>query len=880
MSVSELEKRTCHAYRLALRWRSGHLSPPRTLFISSISNISISDVRFLPGRSGDWILTVSKSIWDVITIWDLSSEKGMRRACEWSPRGGLFTGVAMNTDAGSDATLAVSVSNYGEEAAVSLISLRTDENGACSLQAIHRIPSRMKPTKLHGDFLALSDDVWRTVIWNWKLGISAILEEPDADTGLWQPNRAIQAVFAHRSVLLVRASSIYLFPEPELEEIPLKYTPIAQHSFGWIDGVCVTQTHSTTPGLSILLRGESDDPWASGVHSLDHYNLLPNPDPDDDSNEPPYIFPPALIARVNAVRGSLGCRNVVLGPCGTAAWIQPQDRARVGLLHGNEEYPLQAIHRASGNETLMVAVFPGPLRDRDEGAQVDGVADTRGTAVHTNELNDWVALDYDEEIGRVVLFWPWLARRMTLGLSRGPKRSGNGRASTWEPRSVTRDEIDNKKPTSIFVETTMVQLTLPFDIIDDVVYHLRGDVDTLLQCCQVSRAFLVPSRKALFAIISFDHAVYSSAATVSPNYPYDDDKLGATNRRWNEMCAFLVADPQYILCIEELWFNGLTWAIKETTFSTLLSRLMESESLRVLSLAFSVGTKEGWSVLPAELSEPLHALFRSPHLHTLRIHLIDRCACTIPVTVFAAVPPTLKRLSIGGESIFSIITGEWCPHQETQALEVPRTEKVIQLEVLEIGCMHTELFRDFLLSPCSPYDLGSVRAVVVRTWSDPHGLSDILKMTEASIETLVWFHPKARDVLFVESTKLWLMKHLRSLVLIVSDEDQMEAAFSLFKRGAITDALKEICLYIDDPLGTLRTDAVCALIDQVLGDVVAIYGRRDVKIITLTTVTMLNERSAMMMKRYYPRLSKVARLYVGEEDMETFEQSIRATMAF
>ncbi|KAG6847909.1 hypothetical protein H0H93_004998 [Arthromyces matolae] len=410
MSVQELEQRTRHALRLSSRWLSGHLSPRRTLYIDSTANIPVSDVRFLPGRLGEWVLTVSKGIWDVLTIWDLSSSgTESRKACEWSLRGGLFNGLALNSSSGSEATVALAVSKDGEHK-VHLLSLQTKEAGNYCLETISTVLSGMKPTKLEGDLLALSDDVTQTVIFNWRLRTSAILQQPEDDAGIWHPNRSIQVVFAHRSVLVVRACSIHLFPYPVLEEIPPTYHSIAQHSFGWIDGVCVTPSRSNSPILSILLRGESDDPWSSGLHSLDQYTLTPNPISNDENDEegsfiPPYIFPPTLTAKVPAIRGSLRCRNVLLGPCGTAAWIQPQDRAVVGLAWpGNEDHPLLAIHPTSGNESLMVAAFPGPLaRDKDDDVEQDGdVVGTRSTAVATNGLNNWTALDYDEEVGRII----------------------------------------------------------------------------------------------------------------------------------------------------------------------------------------------------------------------------------------------------------------------------------------------------------------------------------------------------------------------------------------------------------------------------------------------------------------------------------------------
>ncbi|KAG6862113.1 hypothetical protein C0995_005925 [Termitomyces sp. Mi166 len=838
MSVPEIEQRTYHAFRLASRWLSGHLSPRRTLFINSTSNVPVSDVKFIPGRCGDWILTVSKGIWDVLTIWNLTSpDENERKACEWSSRGALFNGIALNTDPESDATLAIAVSNDGEHT-VHLLSLRGDDNGEFSLQTTLAISSNMKPTMLEGDLLAVSDEISQTVVWNWRIRTSAILQQLDGEAGLWQPNRIIQVVFAHQSILVVRACSIHLFPYPELQETPLTYPPIAQHSFGWIDGVCVTPTRAGTPSLSILLRGESDDPWSSGLHSLDHYTLLLNPNAaaDEEVYPSPYIFPPSLIAKVPAVRGSLRCRNVVLGPCGTAAWIQPQDRAAVGLAWtGDEGYPLQAIYPINGNESLMVAAFPGPLA-RDGGKQDDVGVDVAGTRITTNGLNNWTALDYDEE-------------------------------------SHEADDI-------FYFGVVMIQPHLPADIIDDVVYHLSGDVETLLQCCQVSHAFLTPSRKALFTVIAFDRTVYSSGLTTSPDYPYDDSKLNATQKRWKLLYAFLIANPKFIFCIKELWLNGLTWAIKENTFPALLARLVESQNLRVLSLAFSVGTLEGWNILPTAISEPLAALFRSPHLHTLRIHITDRCACTIPPYAFAAVAPTLKRLYVGGESIYSIISGSQCPHLYPENPPRPMLrEKLVKLEALEIGCNDTPRFRDFLLGPYSPFDLSNVKVVAIRGWSDPDGLDDIIKLVEGTIESLVWFHPRARNGSFVESTKLWCMKRLRSLALIVAEQHQVDTVFKFFGRGGIPDSLQCISLYIDDNIGTLCSDSCQSSIDQKLGDLIAIFGRRDVRIVILRRIRVLDGRGLAMMKKYFPRLSKEARLTVVEEDMPTFEQNIRALIS-
>lgn len=404
MSVPELEWNTCHAFSLASRWLSGCSVPRGRLFIDATSNTSVSEIRFVPGHAGQWILTVSKGVWDVITIWDVTAEP--QKCCEWSPRGAIFNGFALNADETSEATLAVSVMKEGEHM-VDIMSVDSNIDGTYHFRILNTIQSNLKPIALQGDLLAISDDAACTMIWDWRAGTSAILEHPPDDLAVWHSN-CIQVIFAHDSILVVRARFIHLFPEPDLHDPPQVYMPIARHSFGWIDGVSVAPTQSLSgsdmspgfPSLSILVRGESDNPWSSGLHSLDLFTLRPNPSyrsSDIETSSIPYIFPPALTTQVQAVCGHLRCRAVILGRCGTAVWIQPRDWAVVGLL-SNEEFPAQAIHTVSGHESLVAATFPGPLAASNPIEDV-----TRSRTLYTNHLNNWTSLDYDEALGRIAL---------------------------------------------------------------------------------------------------------------------------------------------------------------------------------------------------------------------------------------------------------------------------------------------------------------------------------------------------------------------------------------------------------------------------------------------------------------------------------------------
>jgi hypothetical protein len=107
MDSSELEKRTRHAYRLSTRWQSPSCTPRKMVIFDATSTTPVSDLRFVPGHDGKWLLTVSKGIWSVITVWDIGD--GLRKMLEWSPKGAFFNGFALNTDSESDGTLAVSV---------------------------------------------------------------------------------------------------------------------------------------------------------------------------------------------------------------------------------------------------------------------------------------------------------------------------------------------------------------------------------------------------------------------------------------------------------------------------------------------------------------------------------------------------------------------------------------------------------------------------------------------------------------------------------------------------------------------------------------------------------------------------------------------------
>lgn len=413
------------------------------------------------------MVTISKSIWSGLTVWALQGDVLVKR-CEWFPRGAIFTGFAVN----SEGLMAVSVWKEGEHI-VHILSLDTE---TWNLNSIVTLNTIYRPICLNGHVLALSNDVSKCLLWDWQNSTYAILQSSPLPTdenqggtrNLFQHDRCIQVIFAYHSILVVSARSIHLFPFPVFSTIPFApdipaflpsedsdahkvHAPLAQHSFGWVDGVAVSVSsahgeHSKGRmeehvALSILLRPESDDPWyPAEEHKLEMYTLYPNSAFDPSSldevvvssnlstksqaQQLPYTFPPVLTHAIPTRHGVLRCASLALGKCGTGVWIEPRlPRTMEGLVDGFLRHAAKGNWNArKGKERVMCAVFPGPLyvsglegsksesEELDRGPvpiqiQIQGMElDISGVVDDDDDgMGDWAAFDYDESRGRVVL---------------------------------------------------------------------------------------------------------------------------------------------------------------------------------------------------------------------------------------------------------------------------------------------------------------------------------------------------------------------------------------------------------------------------------------------------------------------------------------------
>lgn len=207
MSVMELEIQTRHAHRLSSGWLSGFRigrAPRMQLEFYARSSTGVKDVYFVPGHGGKFLLTISKGIWFVITVWDITGDDpdGACKCSEWSPRGVIIKAIAFNTDKDSQATLALSVLKDGSviifrgpgaslkilgfnrRQFVEILSLGPDGK----LSSIGSVDSDFRAVAFQGDILALCTEICHTSILNWRTGASALLQHPPDEDGFYRVN--------------------------------------------------------------------------------------------------------------------------------------------------------------------------------------------------------------------------------------------------------------------------------------------------------------------------------------------------------------------------------------------------------------------------------------------------------------------------------------------------------------------------------------------------------------------------------------------------------------------------------------------------------------------------------------------------------------------
>ncbi|KAG9316058.1 hypothetical protein JVU11DRAFT_3725 [Chiua virens] len=395
-SANDLERQTLRAYKLGLNWRSPTTALHHVLSFPSVLG-PVAQIKFFSYHGRNWIITTSISIWWTLCLRDCNS---LRVVTEWNPGRALFNGFAVNTDDHSDAAIAVSVHRDGYTT-VEILAISDDDADGVIIQSRRSLETLSKPIALNGDLLALCDHDSETLILNWKTQEQALLKSPDT----WQ-DKPLHVVFTHRAIFVARARSICIFDEPQMVSPgnDLNITlPRVYKSFGWVDGVALalapsTPVGSSQPPLTLLVRNKGDDPWrpTEQFQFMTLNRNFPSHTTHDTasiergSSASPFQLSSSLSSHQ---RGLIRCRDMILGPYGTAVWTQPTDWAAGGLI--TDSGFLEAMSMTTSRQTLVVALFPGLLNQGSSEAQIKVTIEHDG--------NDWSCLDYDEARGLVAL---------------------------------------------------------------------------------------------------------------------------------------------------------------------------------------------------------------------------------------------------------------------------------------------------------------------------------------------------------------------------------------------------------------------------------------------------------------------------------------------
>lgn len=216
--------------------------------------------------------------------------------------------------------------------------------------------------------------------------------------------------------------------------------PIDSFSFGWLDGISVSEDPSKPDSFYALFRQPNEDPWSTNPPTLALYRLEANiiADGEEDLPLPPnmngstshlfsgmFLAPAPLSASTGPTpTSSSPSTKFVLGRHRTALWVspRPEEWDATGLvqmdLNRPEDWPSQArggrTWRHSIGDDLVWASF-GPRQTQadtqdngDEsltrmGDEEDPRIRVLTRRIFNSSAEGWTAIGYDEETGRAAL---------------------------------------------------------------------------------------------------------------------------------------------------------------------------------------------------------------------------------------------------------------------------------------------------------------------------------------------------------------------------------------------------------------------------------------------------------------------------------------------
>ena len=218
--------------------------------------------------------------------------------------------------------------------------------------------------------------------------------------------------------------------------------PVDSFTFGWLDGVSLSEDISKLDSFFVLFRRPNEDPWSIRAPTLTFYRLEANPTGDTGEDFPPpsdmdtdgstphlfsetFLAPAPLSGTTSPTSTSSSTSTkLVLGHHRTALWLSPRPRESdaTGLvqmdLNRQDDWPSQARGTWTwgyflGDNLVWASFSPSQAQaEVQDGGDENWshVADEEDSkicvvtrCILSSGAEVWTAIGYDEETGRVAL---------------------------------------------------------------------------------------------------------------------------------------------------------------------------------------------------------------------------------------------------------------------------------------------------------------------------------------------------------------------------------------------------------------------------------------------------------------------------------------------
>ena len=213
--------------------------------------------------------------------------------------------------------------------------------------------------------------------------------------------------------------------------------PVDSFSFGWLDRMSISQETGKPDSFFVLFPSPNDDPWSTHAPILTFYGLEANSTANEEPDIPPtvvaqcstpHIFSEKFLNSVSqspstspTSTSSSTSTKIVVGRHRTALWVSPRPREWdiTGLvqvdLDRRDDWPSQArgvrILRDFSADDLVWASIAQRESKTEISTEGDGnqiLEEDSKTPIFTKRIinsrgEDWTAIGYDEETGRVAL---------------------------------------------------------------------------------------------------------------------------------------------------------------------------------------------------------------------------------------------------------------------------------------------------------------------------------------------------------------------------------------------------------------------------------------------------------------------------------------------